>query len=86
MNAVLSQPDRFATFARPDLSEAEKLRRVKVTATLISRFRMSGKSAVSFRCTVCNGRVDVEGTPGRGGQVTGSHGKCRTANCIAWEE
>lgn len=84
MSAVLAQPDRFATFKRPDLSEDEKLKRVQITARLISRFRKSRVSdmdGVSYRCTVCGGRVDVYATPNGG-----SRGKCRTANCLSWEE
>jgi hypothetical protein len=86
MNACLSQPDRFATFARTDLSEVEKLRRVNVTVKLIGRFRQSGRTGVSFRCTVCGGRCDVEARRDAAGAVVGSVGRCRTPNCLAWEE
>lgn len=86
MSAVLSQPDRFATFARADLSEVEKLRRVNVTVKLIGRFRQSGKACASFRCTVCGGRIDVEARRDSAGRTAGSKGACRTTNCIAWEE
>jgi hypothetical protein len=87
MNAALPLPDRFTTFARDDLTEREKLRRVNVEVALIGRFRRSGKSGVSFRCSICGGRVDVEARTGAAWSVgTGSIGACRTARCIAWEE
>ena len=85
MNAVLAPPDRFATFTRPDLSEAEKLRRIQVQAKIMARFRLQGVTARSYRCTVCNSRVDVNVRHDAAGCAVGHTGKCRTPNCLNWE-
>lgn len=53
---------------------------------LLRRTRRSGRAAAAWRCTLCQGRIDVELKFDAHDKECGSVGRCRTPGCIHWED
>lgn len=78
-----SSPERY-----PGKSQEEKARLIRAEVQLISRFHRSDCQSVAWRCHVCNGRVDISGVTVNSGRAltTTTKGKCRTPDCLDWED
>ncbi len=53
---------------------------------LLRRTRRAGRSAASWRCTLCGSRIEVQLLLDDNDKETGSRGACRTAGCLHWED
>jgi len=54
--------------------------------SVIGRASRAGAGRGAYRCTACGGRCEVQVDYDDDGNVAHSRGKCRTPNCIAWED
>lgn len=58
----------------------------KARASVIGRAVRAGAERGAYRCTCCGGRCEVRVEYGANGEPARTSGKCRTPNCIAWED